>query len=295
MKRGAIFINPRSGTAARVNLEELRSLASEAHFDIVPIEGSIDVAAEIRRRVAEGQKRFIAAGGDGTIHHIIQALAEQDAELAILPVGTVNHLAKDIGLPLDWREALEVALHGQSKEIDLGVVNGVYFVNILMLGLYADVVRERERVRGTYGKFRAYARAARMTFKRFRHVSVNFETPHRMEAVKTHLFAVAVNAYDLASTGIVAPRVAFDHGTLAVYWLPRMDRLQMLRAFARYFRGRMRAGDQLRFISTPQVTIHSKYSRMRVGMDGELHQLSSPLRVQIAPRALRVVVPQVTE
>lgn len=292
MVRGAIFLNPRSGTASRVDVDELRGLAEKAGFDIVPIEGTFDVGSEIKERIAQGQRRFVAAGGDGTIHHIIQALAEADAELAILPVGTVNHLAKDLALPLDWREAFDLAATGETKEIDLGVVNGIYFVNILMLGLYADVVRERERVRGSYGKLRAYARAARLSFKRYRHISVNFETPHRMESVKTHLFAVAVNAYDLSSIGIVAPRVAFDHGALAVYWLPRMDRLQMLRAFARYFRGRMRAGDQLRFVSTPHVTIHSKYALMRVGMDGELHQLSSPLRVQISPRALRIVVPR---
>jgi diacylglycerol kinase family enzyme len=291
MLRGAIFINPRSGTAAKVDLDELQKLATEERFEIVPIEGAIDIASEIRKRIAKGQKRFVAAGGDGTIHHVIQALVSTDAELAILPIGTVNHMAKDLGVPLDWREAFALAATGDTKEVDVGAVNGVYFVNILMLGLYPDVVREREKVRGSYGKIRSYARAARMTFKRFRHVSVVFETPHRMEALKTHMFAVAVNAYDLESTGIVAPRVAFDQGSLAVYWLPQMDRLQMVRAFARYFRGAMKTGDQLRFLSTPQVTIHSKHQLMRVGMDGELHQLSSPLRVTIVPRSLRIVAP----
>lgn len=291
MIRGALFINSRSGTAARVELDELRELAAAAHFEIVPIDPTVDVAAEIKQRIARGQRRFIAAGGDGTIHHMAQALAQSDAELAILPVGTFNHLAKDLQIPLDWRAAFELAAHGEAREIDLGCVNSIYFVNILMLGLYPDIVRERERVRGSYGKFRAYARAARMTFKRFRHVSVVFETPHRLEAVKTHVFAVSVNAYDLGSTGIVAPRVAFDHGALAVYWLPRLDRFQMLRTVARYIRGKIRPGDELRFVSTPQVTIHSKHPSLRVGMDGELHQLDSPLRVQIVPRGLRVVAP----
>lgn len=289
MLRGAIYMNPRSGTAAKVDLDEIQQLAAAREFEIVSIEESLDVAADIRQRLAKGQRRFVAAGGDGTIHYVAQALVGADAELAILPIGTVNHMAKDLGIPLDWKEALEFAATGPIKEVDVGSVNGVYFVNILMLGLYPDVVREREKVRGSYGKVRSYARAARLTFKRFRHVSVVFETPHRMEALKTHMFAVAVNAYDLASTGIVAPRVAFDQGSLAVYWLPRMERFQMVRAFAHYFRGAMRPGDQLRFLSTRQVTIHSKHQLMRVGMDGELHQLTPPLRVVIVPRSLRII------
>lgn len=292
MARGAIFINPRSGTATRVSLDELSAIASQSSLDIVTIDGDIDVAAEVRRRLALGEKLMIAAGGDGTIHHISQALVGTQARLGILPVGTVNHLAKDLHLPLDWKQALEIALHGQPKEIDVGLANGIYFINILMLGVYPDVVREREKLRGKHGRVRAYFRASRLAFQRYRHVSFVFESDQRMEVVKTHIFAVAVNPYDLENAGLVAPKVAFDHGKLAVYWLPKMSRLHTLRAFSRYLRGRMKLGDELRYFSTRQLTIHSRHSRMRVGVDGELRQLDSPLRVTIVPRALTVMVPE---
>lgn len=291
MIRGAIFLNPRSGTANRVPMDELQEAARANRLEVVPIDGEIDVAAEVRRRIAAGQDLMIAAGGDGTIHYIAQSVIGSSARLGILPVGTVNHLAKDLKIPLDWREALHVVLHGEHKLIDVGSINGVYFINILMLGLYPDVVREREKVRGHYGKFRAYLHAARLSFKRYRHVSFVFEADHRMEVVKTHIFAVAVNPYDLENTGIVAPKVAFDHGKLAVYWLPKMSKLATLRAFARYLRGRMKPGDELRYFATRQLTIHSPHRRVRVGLDGELEQLESPLRVTIVPQALTLMAP----
>ena len=289
MIRGVIYLNPRSGTAAQVDVDELRRRAEAAHLDLELVNEELDLDADVRRRLSIGQNLFVAAGGDGTIHHVAQPLINSEGRLAILPVGTVNHLAKDLKLPLDWRAALDVAITGTPREIDVANVNGNFFMNILMLGLYPDIVREREKLRGHYGKFRAYLRAGRLALKRFRHVSIAFETPHHMEAVKTQLFGIAVNQYDMESIGFVAPKLAFDHGRLAVYWLPKTSRWHFLRVVARYLRGRMRPGDTLRFFSTTTLRITSAQRLLRVGMDGELIQLQTPIVVSIVPRGLTVM------
>jgi diacylglycerol kinase family enzyme len=289
MLRGVIYLNRRSGTAANVDVEELRQRATTAGLSLEFVEKDFDIASDIRHRLSIGQRLFVAAGGDGTIHHVAQPLINTEGRLAILPVGTVNHLAKDLKLPLDWRSAFDVAITGTPREIDVAHVNGTFFLNVLMLGLYPDMVREREKLRGHYGKFRAYLRAGRLALKRFRHVSIAFETPHHMEAVKSQFFGVAVNQYDMDSIGFVAPKLAFDHGRLAVYWLPKTSRFHFLRIVARYLRGRMRPGDTLRFFSTTNLRITSAQKVLRVGMDGELIQLQTPVVITIVPRGLTVM------
>lgn len=289
---GTLFFNRSSGSFDAARLEALRSRLGEAGIELEEIErGRTDIAGRIREKLGRGQTLFIAAGGDGTIHHAAQALVQTDAVLAVLPVGTFNHLARDIGIPLDWDAALDVALGNSIHEIDVGVVNGRYFLNNMILGIYPDVVREREKLRQHHSKWRAYLKATRLAFKRFRHVSVTIESAERMELVKTHVFAVSVNRYDLNTLGVVAPKTSFTDGRLSVYWLPYTTKLRFIRTLARYLRGSMRHGDELRTLSTLAVKVQSSKSHVRSGIDGELVELQMPLRVSIVPRGIRMKVP----
>ena len=84
----------------------------EQDLEIVRLRPALDIRQTIRQQMREERRLFIAAGGDGTIHHVVQPLVNSDAALAVLPLGTYNHFAKDLGIPMDWRQALEVALSG---------------------------------------------------------------------------------------------------------------------------------------------------------------------------------------
>src|SRR5260370_14437891 len=98
----------------------------------------------IRDRMLEGPRLFVAAGGDGTINAIIQPLIHTDAVLGVIPVGTYNHFAKDLGIPLPWREALEVVVSGVTRPIDAARINDRFFVNNVSMGLYPELVALRE-------------------------------------------------------------------------------------------------------------------------------------------------------
>ena len=105
-KRGALFLNPSAG--ARHAVEELAALqvaAEEGGLDVVRVMRGVDVSAIIRRQMSEGRKLFVAAGGDGTISTVIQPLVNSEATLGVIPLGTFNHFARDVGIPLDWRAA----------------------------------------------------------------------------------------------------------------------------------------------------------------------------------------------
>ncbi len=286
-------MNPASGTADKERAEQVRAAAAAAGLDVLALVKGLDIHAEVRARIERGQKLFVAAGGDGTVHAVTQPLVGTDGELAVLPVGTWNHFARDIRVSLDWREALEVALRGEVLQVDVGRVNDRFFVNNLSLGFYPELVQHRERYRH-YGKYRAYLHAASAAMKNFPRVALAVEAPNLFETIRTHLFMVSVNAYDLDQPGFIAPRQTLDGGTLSVYWLPEIPKLRFIRSVGRYLRGKTTADGAIRSVRTTRLRVESARPSMRVGLDGELHQVSTPLVISIVRRGLNVRVPRNT-
>jgi len=292
-RRGAVYFNPSSGPRRELLRDEVRTAAEELGLEFIEIADDFDVSASVAERVAGGAPLFVAAGGDGTINHVIQSLVHTEAVLAVLPIGTLNHFARDIGLPVDWRGALDVALRGAVRQIDVGCINRRYFLNNISLGLYPELVKHRERLRHKMNRtWRAYAYAAWAVYQRFPHVSIALETAHHAEAIRTHVFMVSVNPYDLSGFGILAPRTSLESGRLCVYWLPHMPKVEFARTVARYVRGRVTAMDGFRSLQTTHLRVQSSRSELRVGMDGELFELSQPLMIRIEPRSLLVRVPR---
>jgi diacylglycerol kinase family enzyme len=285
-------MNPASGTADERRAEEITAEATAAGLDVLPLVPTLDVHAEVRGRIDRGQRLFVAAGGDGTVHAVAQPLVSTEGELAVLPVGTWNHFARDIGVPLDWREALKVALTGTVGQIDVGRVNERFFMNNLSLGFYPELVQHREKYRGL-GKWRAYLHATSAAMKKFPRVALSVEAPHLFETVKTHLFMVSVNAYDLDQPGFIAPRETLEGGYLSVYWLPEMPKKDFVFAIARYLRGKVAAEGAIRSVRTTSLRVQSPVKTMRVGLDGELHDLTLPMVISIVRRGINVRQPRV--
>lgn len=284
-------MNPGSGTADAERASEIRQRAAEADLDVVELVKDLDVFAEIRGRFERGEKLFVAAGGDGTINTVMQPIVGTEAELGVLPIGTWNHFARDLGVSLDWREAMETLVRGETRQIDVGRVNDHFFMNNISLGLYPEVVRHREKLR-RFGKWRAYLKASSAAMKNFPHIALSIETPHHLETVRTQVFMISVNPYDLERPGVLAPRKTLDGGHLAVYWLPDMPKPQFIRALARYLRGKMQEEGGIRSLQTTRLKVQTPDSPVRVGMDGELTHLPAPLVVSILRRGINVRAPR---
>lgn len=286
--KGVIFFNPSSGSQ-KVNPEEVRAEAAAAALDFVPITPEIQVETQVRHRLQRGQKLFIAAGGDGTINHVAQPLINTSAVLGVLPFGTFNHFARDLNVPLDWREAFKVAVSGPVRHIDVARVNERYFLNNISLGLYPEAVEYREKLRANASKLRAVTFAAIRALQSYPHVSLVVETPHHAEAIKTHVFMVSVNPYDFSRIGFVAPRTSLQGGRLSVYWLPHLPKPQFIKVLARYVSGTLPEGS-FRFMHTTHLRVQCSRPAIPVGMDGELFRLKPPLAISIAPQSLAVKV-----
>ena len=292
--RGTLFFNPSSGARlAAGEVADLQNAAKAADLEVVRWDRGMDVAAVVREQMRAGRRLFVAAGGDGTISTLMQPLVNTDATLAVIPLGTYNHLARDLGMPLDWREALDVVLRGETRQIDVARVNERFFVNNLSIGLYPELVARREERGRDYPRWKARLYAAYATLRKYPYVTLGIETEYLHEIVKTHVFVISNNSYDLSRIGVEAPRHTLEEGRLSVYWLPHLPRVRLMRFMAHYLAGRVKSAPGFRSFRTTNLKVQSARPRLRLGVDGEVVTLSPPLVITIVPRALLVKVPRV--
>lgn len=290
MRKGVLFLNPRAGTFT--DESKLRTAAAEYELRVVDVHPDIDVRAIVRESLDAGMRTFVVAGGDGSVHHVAQALVHTEGILGVVPVGSVNHLARDLGLPVgDWRASLDIAVRGSVKQIDVGRANGIYFINSVMLGFYTTISEYRERFRSMHNRWAAYVKAARLALRHFPHVTLVVELDGRVETFRTQLFVVAVNSYDVEQVGMVAPKTTFNDGRVSIYSLSFMGRLQFIRAAAKYFRGKIADVEGFRRIRTTQMRVDTGKRRLRISLDGELVEMQTPLQIAAVPSSLLVRAP----
>ncbi len=263
--------------------------AADAGLDVIRIGSDTRIPSLIRERIAAGQRLFIAAGGDGTINHVVQPLVNTDAALGVIPIGTYNHFARDLGIPLDWRQALEIALGSASQQIDTARANDRYFVNNLSMGLYPELVARREERGRDYPRWKARLWGMYATFRKYPHVTLTIETEHHQEVIRTHVFMVSNNRYDLSRIGVEAPRERMTEGRLSVYWLPHIGRVALMRFAGHYLAGRVHETPGFRSFRTLRMRVQSR-KELRVGIDGELFEMTTPLVITIVPQSLLVKV-----
>lgn len=290
--KGTLFLNRSSGS--RLPPEETEALIAatrEAALEVVELSREIDCAAIIRDRSRRGVNLFVAAGGDGTVHHVIQAVVNTGADFAVIPTGTYNHFARDAGIPLEWREALEVALRGARRQVDTARINDRYFVNNVSIGLYPEVVTLREARGRDYPRWKARLYAMSTTLRRYPHVNLIVEADDRHEVLRTHVFMVSNNSYDLERIGVEAPRERLTEGRLSVYWLPHVSRWTLTRYLSRYLAGRVRTIPGFRSFRTLRMRVQSR-RLLKVGIDGEVFTMQSPLVITTVPQSLIVRVPK---
>ena len=143
MRAIPLIVNSRSGTGADGVVERLTGLYRAAGAEVSPrvAKSGADLPALAREVAREQPPLVVAAGGDGTINAVASALVGGTTALGVIRCGTLNHLARDLGIPLDQTDAVVATLRGRAREVDVGEVNGRFFLNNSSLGLYPDIVR----------------------------------------------------------------------------------------------------------------------------------------------------------
>ena len=233
----------------------------------------------------------VAGGGDGTINSVAAAIIECDKTLGVLPLGTMNHFAKDLGIPLDLEGAVETIVAGHTVSIDVGDVNGRIFLNNSSLGLYPRIIREREkRQRLGWGKWPAYLWAAFAVLRRYPFLEIRLSVDGKELTHRTPFVFVGNNEYEMERLDI-GGRVCLDKGELSLYTTNRTGRLGLIRLALRALFGGLRQERDFLAFTTESLWIGTRHKRMRVALDGEVTILEPPLHYRVRPRALCVLAP----
>ena len=294
-RRYHVIFNERSGTAEAIGLTAgaLQDLFDQAGLSaVIDARSDVPIDERITAAMTSTADVIVAAGGDGTITALAGAIAGTDKSLAILPLGTVNALAKDLNIPLDIRQAVAALGAGQEQLIDVGEVNGRIFLHKVVVGVIPAVAAGREYIRGRrdftakLGFLRYFARR----LARARRMAVVIKTPDgttRIERVQA--MAVASNAYD-EGLGQFFSRSSLDRGTLTLYTLRHLTLRDVLRLTAEMLLGTWRNDEALSIESVDSVTIDTRKTLLKVMFDGEVETLHPPLEFSIRKQALSVLV-----
>ncbi|WP_244489143.1 diacylglycerol/lipid kinase family protein [Devosia sp. Root685] len=291
-----VILNANAGTANATGISEdtLRDLfVANDLTATIDARTDCDLSTRLSDAMASEASIIVAAGGDGTITAVAEALVGTNKSLAILPLGTVNALAKDLHVPLDLPKAVANLVTGHEHRIDVGEVNGRIFLHKVVIGVIPGVAAGRERIRGRRDAsakigllryfFRRLARAKRLAV-----VIETAEGARRIERVQA--LAVASNAYD-EGLGQFFSRQCLDGGTLTLYSLKHLNVRDFLRLTAGMILGNWQNDEALSMESITGVTIDTRHALIKVMLDGEVETLNTPLEFAIRPQALSVIVP----
>jgi diacylglycerol kinase family enzyme len=291
----AVILNGESGSGrSHEDIERLRKVFADAGLDArVMSSGPGEDLQELARQALEARPAaLVAAGGDGTISALADAVRGTPTPLGVLPLGTLNHFARDLGIPLDPAQAARTIAQGRRVRVDVGEVNGRTFLNNASLGLYADMVRHRNRQqrRLRRSKRAAMLWASAAVLRRSPLVELRLELEEETQHCRAPFVFVGNNDYELEGFNI-GMRRRLDAGLLNVYTTRRGTTAGLVMLALRAIFGRLRQADDFMESAVRSLRVDSPRRRLIVATDGEVTAMETPLEFRIRPRALEVIVP----
>jgi diacylglycerol kinase family enzyme len=290
-----VIVNARSGPGNDKALaERLRHLFAAVGMkpEIRLVQGGAAIRAAVQKAIEKHPRLIVAGGGDGTVSSIAAALVDTDIVFGVLPLGTLNHFAKDLGIPLELADAIAVLAQGRAARVDVGEVNGRIFVNNSSLGLYPDIVRDRERQQRRLGrgKWLALAWATIAALRRYPFLGVSLVVDGKPVSRRTPFVFVGNNEY-LMEGFKIGERAGLDAGMLSLYVAQRPGRWRLLLLFLHALIGRLRQARDFDAMPATEVLVQSRRRRLRVATDGEVTVMTPPLHYRSRPGSLLVMRP----
>jgi diacylglycerol kinase family enzyme len=295
--KASVLLNAAAGLRSRqvqaevVRVRELFATL-EVEADVRRVAGP-DLLAAAREAAASDTDVVVMAGGDGTVSAGAGGLAGTGKPMGVLPLGTLNHFARDLGIPTLLEDAVRNVAEGIVREVDVGEANDRVFVNNSSLGLYpaAVALRDAWMARQSMQKWVAMGRAALDTLRRFPVVRLTLRLPEGSLNVTTPMVFIGNNRYETKLFAL-GQRPALDEGDLWVYLARDAGRFRFLRLALRALIGRLDDSRDFQGLCVKEMRVEDRRRVLRVAFDGEVCHVAPPVRYQIRPRALRVIVPR---
>lgn len=289
-----VLLNPASGVRRPRLREEVEGLFRAAGVGARVLEianpDSISIAA--RKALDAHPDAVVAGGGDGTISAVAAVLAGTSMPLGILPLGTLNHFAKDAGIPTDLEKAVQTVATRCTKRVDVARVNDRIFINNASIGVYPSFVESRERLRN-HGRSRwaALALAAGDVLRRDAEVTIRVESERSEIVARTPFVFIGNNEY-LVEGFELGARTRLDGGSVHAYFAPPVRTRDLPALFVRALFGLARREHALESMAGAELWVDTLLTpTINVACDGELVTLATPLHYRSWAGALALLAP----
>ena len=302
-QRGSFFIvfNVRSGSGdADEEIQTIRRVleAGGRSFEFFQCNAQESVEVMARRAVALAKARqgvVVAAGGDGTINAVANAVMGSGCPFGVLPQGTFNYFGREHAIAQDTRKAALTLLQAHLSPVQAGLVNGRVFLVNASLGLYPQILEDREAWKNQLGRSRFVAFLSGIaSLLRSRHqLRLRVESDGQTVSLRTPTLFVANNRLQLAQTGIHAQQIeALAQGRLAGIAVRPIGTLALFGLLIRGLLGRLGDADNIQSFSFRRLTVMPKgMRRIKVATDGEIVWMQTPLVFEVAAEPLLLLVP----
>ena len=283
---GAVSADPEIGDKVA---KALKDAGVDAEVELVD-GGNCEVRC---KEIAErGDELLVVGGGDGTISAAASALAGTGTSLGILPLGTLNHFARDLGIPTELDEAAKLIAKASKRKVDVAEMNGRIFINNSAIGLYPLMVLDRDLQRKRLGRSKRLAMivASLRTLVRFGHQRLTLTVNDEKARVDTPLLFVGNNDYRI-DIGAPGQRESIEDGNLSVFVLRKKTRAGFIAASVRALFNRARKDDMVELKDVERLTVAGRRTALAVSLDGEVVGAAPPLVYKIRKKALQVIAP----
>ena len=275
-------------------VERLQALFDDARIRvrILAARSGAELTQLAKEAMAARPRVIVAAGGDGTVSATAQQVRGTDTALGVLPLGTFNHFARDLGIPTDPEGAVRTIAQGERVAVDVGEVNGGCFLNNASLGIYPVIVRGRELQQRRLGrrKYPAMVWATLAALRRSPFMRLKLQLDDRDHDCRSPFVFIGNNEYRMSGFDI-GTRARIDCGRLSVYTTPRCSRWGLMTLALHALIGRLEQAQDFSAMAARTVRVDSGRSRILVATDGEVAYMPTPLEFRIVPKSLWVMAP----
>ena len=294
MKKVLLIYNPKAGVGLiRNQLDFVVAKFQEAGYMVIPVRGArpSDIDPYMSQAKELGVDRVIAAGGDGTINQVVNAMAryEVDLPLAIFPVGTANDFAYYFSIPGEIEQMVDIALGDRLQNVDVGCVNGQYFINVSAMGCLVDLSQRTDpTLKNTLGVLAYYLQGVK-ELPNLRPLTMRFESEEFTGEEKVY-FALVMNGKSAGSFKHLASPAAVDDGKMDVLLFKETHVLDFPQLALDFVMGQHRDNKNVIYFQTSHIVIDTD-EEVGVDVDGETGG-TFPLDIRVYPDHLKVFVPE---
>lgn len=272
--------------------------AAGRHHEIFRVDDPKQLGAIAQQAVAKAKENsgiVVAAGGDGTLNAVAQATLGSGCIFGVIPSGTFNYFGRTHGISSDTSVAAQALLTARVQPVQVGIVNERVFLVNASIGLYPQLLEDREEQTHRHGRSRLVAVWAALVtiFRGYRPMLVKLESDGRMHQLRTLTLFVANNRLQLEQMGLEA-EVVEEERKLAAIVLGPVSKLSLLWLALQGALGRLREASGVQRFSLTKLLVtpsNLRRSRLKVATDGEVTWMKTPVEFSVAPEALQLLVP----